>query len=176
MERRTFLKYAAGLPMIAGCMERPQVQQKSGPASESMNLYWGDLHAHCNITYGHGSMKDALEAAVQQLDFCSIVAHALWPDIPREDPRIQEVIDYHLEAFDRIRQNWTQVQDLNLQYLKPGKFITILGYECHNMRDGDHNVYNVNPRASIVDALSIPDLKTNCGTPGHWTSRITWRT
>ena len=26
-----------------------------------MNIYWGDLHNHCGITYGLGSLENALE-------------------------------------------------------------------------------------------------------------------
>ena len=159
MKRRSFLQGAAGMAVTAACAN--SAQEKSGfPVSDhGYNLYWGDLHTHCNITYGHGSMEDALEAAVEQLDFCAIVAHALWPDIPRENKRIAPVVDYHLEAFARVRKNWKQVEDLNLQYRKPGRFITFLAYECHNMKDGDHNVYHLEPRAPIAEAESIPELK-----------------
>ncbi len=39
-----------------------------------------------------------------------------------------------------------------VEYRKPGEFVTFLGYECHNMKHGDHNVYNLDPRAPIVEA------------------------
>lgn len=105
-------------------------------------------------------MEAALEAAARQLDFCAIVAHALWPDIPgKEEQRPAWVIDYHVGAFERVRENWSEIQDLNLKYHNPGRFLTILAYECHNMQDGDHNVYNFDPRAPILEASSIPDLK-----------------
>ena len=163
MKRRKFVQTAAaGLPLLSACGRPAQETARSPTPSPygDYKLYWGDLHTHCNITYGHGSMEDALEAATQQLDFCSIVAHALWPDIPgKDDSRLAWVIDYHVQAFERLRKNWTNVQDLNLRYLKPGKFVTFLGYECHNMKHGDHNVYNLDPRAPIVEAASIPDLK-----------------
>lgn len=28
-----------------------------------MNIYWGDLHNHCGITYGFGSLEHAIERA-----------------------------------------------------------------------------------------------------------------
>ena len=31
-------------------------------------LYWGDLHSHCSISYGHGTVEQALLRARQQLD------------------------------------------------------------------------------------------------------------
>ena len=159
MKRRKFIQSAAGGISLLSACGKP-AKTPSAPSEMDYNLYWGDIHTHCNITYGHGSMEDALEAATEQLDFCSIVAHALWPDIPgKDDKRLAWVIDYHLAAFERLRRNWTNVQDLNLKYLKPGEFVTFLGYECHNMKHGDHNVYNLDPRAPIVEATSIPDLK-----------------
>lgn len=47
-----------------------------------MNRYWGDLHNHCGITYGYGSLKHALDRAKSHLDFCAVTGHAMWPDIP----------------------------------------------------------------------------------------------
>ena len=88
MKRRKFVQTAAaGLPLLSACGKPAQETARSSTPSPygDYKLYWGDLHTHCNITYGHGSMEDALEAATQQLDFCCIVAHALWPDIPGKD-------------------------------------------------------------------------------------------
>jgi hypothetical protein len=159
MKRRSFIQSTAGIAALAACAENAEKKPAVPVSDHGFNLYWGDLHTHCNITYGHGSMEDALEAAVEQLDFCAVVAHALWPDIPRDNKVIAPVVDYHLEAFARVRKNWKQVEDLNLKYRKPGKFIPFLAYECHNMKDGDHNVYHIEPRAQIKEAESIPDLK-----------------
>jgi hypothetical protein len=50
-------------------------------------------------------MRDAFEAAKGQLDFVSVTPHAMWPDIPgKNDPRLSWVIDYHTDAFRRLRQ------------------------------------------------------------------------
>jgi hypothetical protein len=160
MKRRTFIHNMAGMTGVAS-LEGLRV---FSPALEERDaqykLYWGDLHTHCNITYGHGSMEDALEAATAQLDFCAIVAHALWPDAPVGNQEIRDIVDYHFEAFRRVRDIWDNVQALNEQYRKPGRFIPFLSYECHSMRDGDHNVYHLAPRAPILDATSVSDLKS----------------
>ena len=75
------------------------------PSASNLKMYWGDLHNHCNITYGHGDMRDAFEAAKGQLDFVSVTPHAMWPDIPgADDPRLKWVIDYHTGAFKRLRE------------------------------------------------------------------------
>ena len=49
------------------------------------HIYFGDIHNHCNLTYGHGDMRDAFDAAKQQLDFLSVTPHAMWPDMPGKD-------------------------------------------------------------------------------------------
>ena len=37
--------------------------KKVMPSASDLKMYWGDLHNHCNLTYGHGEMRDAFEAA-----------------------------------------------------------------------------------------------------------------
>lgn len=123
-------------------------------------MLWGDLHNHCNVTYGHGDLSDALEAAFQQLDFASVTPHAMWPDIPGEgDPRLEWVIGYHTEAFKRLREGGYE------KYLKameeanrPGRFITFPSYECHSMVYGDHVALFKDYNAPLVEAESVPDL------------------
>jgi len=34
-----------------------------------MNIYFGDLHNHCSISYGFGSLENALNEASKHLDF-----------------------------------------------------------------------------------------------------------
>ena len=34
------------------------------------NLYWGDLHNHCAVSYGSGTATRALANAKEHLDFC----------------------------------------------------------------------------------------------------------
>ena len=31
--------------------------------NDQLSLYWGDLHNHCGISYGFGSLRNALEQA-----------------------------------------------------------------------------------------------------------------
>ena len=71
---------------------------------KELNIYYGDLHNHCGISYGHGSIEEALLNAKEQLDFCSITGHALWPDMPEPDNEIQYIIDFHEAGFSRLRR------------------------------------------------------------------------
>ena len=34
-----------------------------------LNVYVGDIHNHCGISYGYGSIENAVEFARSQLDF-----------------------------------------------------------------------------------------------------------
>lgn len=52
---------------------------------ENFEVYYGDIHNHCAISYGHGSIKDAFANAQLQLDFCSVTGHGYWPDMPRDE-------------------------------------------------------------------------------------------
>ena len=52
-----------------------------------MNLYWGDLHNHCAISYGYGSLERAFQLGRDHLDFCSVVGHATWHDMPTDRSR-----------------------------------------------------------------------------------------
>jgi len=142
-------------------------EKKTAPATEtslandSLNIYFGDIHNHCNLTYGHGDMRDAFEAARQQLDFVSVTPHAAWPDIPgKDDARLSWVIDYHTSAFKRLRETgWKEYVKMTNEYNKEGEFLTFLSYEYHSMKYGDHVALNYRLDAPLVEATSIPDLK-----------------
>ena len=69
-------------------------------------IYWGDLHSHCAISYGEGSLENAIKRASQQLDFCSITGHAFWPDIDTLTKEKREIKNYHLKGFIKLKKNW----------------------------------------------------------------------
>ncbi|HEV2125222.1 MAG TPA: hypothetical protein VGW38_20925, partial [Chloroflexota bacterium] len=105
----------------------------------SYTWYWGDLHNHCGISYGHGSLTRALAIARQQLDFCAVTGHAFWPDMPDDpsDPqRYGPTRDYHLEGFAKLRASWEDVQWEMANARVPGQFETFLSYEWHSRADG----------------------------------------
>ncbi len=67
---------------------------------------YGDIHNHCNISYGHGRLQDALKRAKQQLDFVSITGHAHWPDMPVDEPSVAHIVDFHVKGFAKLKKNW----------------------------------------------------------------------
>ena len=169
MNRRKFLKNTGwtflGLAASGSLLNIPTVKSKDekkiSSSNDDLKIYWGDIHNHCNLTYGHGDMRDAFEAAKEQLDFVSVTPHAMWPDIPgADDPRLKWVIDYHTSAFKRLHDGgWDKYVAMTNEYNKEGEFITFLSYECHSMEHGDHVVLYYDLNAPLVDCESIPDLK-----------------
>ncbi len=137
MDRRKFLKntgwsflgLAASGSLLGSCAAgSKEAKKKIMPSASNLKMYWGDLHNHCNITYGHGDMRDAFEAAKGQLDFVSVTPHAMWPDIPgADDPRLKWVIDYHTGAFKRLREGgYEKYVKMTNEYNKEGEFLTFL--------------------------------------------------
>jgi hypothetical protein len=150
----TVLGKAAGL-------SAPQAKSMARPMQNDLKVFLGDIHNHCNLTYGHGDMRDAFEAAKQQLDFVSVTPHAMWPDIPRlSDPSLKWVFDYHTNAFKRLRNGgYDKYLAMTKEYNKENSFVTFVSYECHSMQHGDHVVLNHDLDAPLVECTSVEDLK-----------------
>ena len=72
---------------------------------------YGDIHNHCNISYAHGSLDDAIKNAALRLDFASITGHASWPDMDEHDPRIQHIVQFHQRGFAKLHNNWDNYLD-----------------------------------------------------------------
>lgn len=171
MNRRKFLKnsgvtlfgIAAGASILNSCNNVAGTLGSDrftlGP-DNNLKMFWGDIHNHCNLTYGHGGLREAFEAAKQQLDFVSVTPHAMWPDIPgKNDPRLEWVIEYHESAFRRLRAGgWNEYVRMTNEY-NAEDFITFLSYECHSMEHGDHVVLNYDLNAPLVECTSVEDLK-----------------
>ncbi len=162
MDRRSFLKSATGAAGLAA-LGIPTAVSCSPQEKSPYNLYWGDLHCHCGISYGRGALEDAFEAAREQrLDFCSVVGHSSWHDTPRDEEhmrRIKDYIVYHDEGYERLARLWPEVKRLTREAVEPGKFIAFLAFEWHSTRYGDHNVYYLEPDGEIVKADSIEELR-----------------
>ncbi|OUN78521.1 Tat pathway signal sequence [Alistipes sp. An54] len=174
MDRREFLKTSgwtllglAAVNALPGCSHLGDAESlpddvKGGfPSLRDLKVFWGDVHNHCNVTYGHGDLSDALAAAEQQLDFVSVTPHAMWPDIPGEnDPRLNWVIGYHTAAFRRLRAGGYEKYRRMIEAAnRPGKFLTFVSYECHSMEHGDHVALFRDFDVPLVECTSVPDLK-----------------
>lgn len=122
-------------------------------------LYWGDLHNHCSISYGEGTVEQALMRAKAQLDFCSITGHAFWPDMPTDRERYGDIIDYHNAGFARLASNWDELVAKQAAATRDGEFIAFPSYEWHSLKYGDHNIYACGPELTLRDAVDLPSLR-----------------
>lgn len=93
-------------------------------AYSGLRAYYGDIHNHCGISYGHGSLEEAYSNARLQLDFASVTGHAQWHDMPREDPRVTPIVDFHEAGFTRLAQCWNHVRDVTEGFNEDGRFVT----------------------------------------------------
>jgi hypothetical protein len=102
--------------------------------------WYGDIHNHCGISYGHGSLDEALRRARRQLDFVSVTGHAYWPDMPVDDPRVAHIVDFHVKGFARLQTLWAGHFDQLAAADEPGVFTVFPGYEIHSFAHGDYTI------------------------------------
>lgn len=123
-----------------------------------MRLLWGDIHNHCGISYGYGSLENALTAAREQLDFCSVTGHAMWPDMPVERKELAFQIGYHKRGFEKLSRNWDSVRKTIADANVPREFITFQSYEMHSRRYGDYFVFSPDDGLPLIEASSPSEL------------------
>lgn len=120
--------------------------------------YAGDIHNHCDISYGHGSIEDAYRNARLQLDFGSVTGHANWHDMPDKPKDVRE---YHKKGFARLQDQWDHVQDITEGVHEDGVFVSLLSFEWHSMAYGDHCIYYKSARGPLrpASASSLEELR-----------------
>jgi len=133
---------------------------------EGLEVYYGDLHNHCGLSYGNGSFEDAIINARLQLDFVSVTLHAFWPDMPVADKKLDYLVEYHREGFAKAVHNWKKYLQKVDKENQSGKFLVFPSYEWHSNYYGDHCVYY----KSGVDQpmLDSPDLTSLHAQLDHW--------
>lgn len=125
--------------------------------------FYGDLHNHCALSYGHGSLETALARAKAQLDFVSITGHAYWPDMPVDDPRVRHIVDFHEVGFARLEKAWPG-HFATLRAAADEGFTVFPGYEIHSCEHGDLTIlYKSLAEAPIVKADSPAELLAALG-------------
>jgi hypothetical protein len=122
-------------------------------------VFVGDLHNHCGISYGHGTVEDAYANAALQLDFASVTGHAWWHDMPSGETRLDGLVRYHREGFERLARMWPHVQDVTDSVHQDGRFVSFLSFEWHSMTYGDYCVYYRGPRGDLLRADGLAELR-----------------
>ncbi len=128
-------------------------------AFRDQSPFFGDLHNHCDISYGRGSMDEAWANARLQLDFASVTGHAHWPDMPPREGRLAYLVDYHRTGFEHLAEVWPEVQEKTEAANDEGRFVSFLSFEWHSMRHGDYCVYYDGARGEIVRATDIVAMR-----------------
>ncbi|WP_407267746.1 hypothetical protein [Radiobacillus sp. PE A8.2] len=123
-----------------------------------MKLYWGDLHNHCGISYGFGSLDNALIAAKKQLDFVCIIGHAAWHDIPDRTEKLEFLVDFHEKGFNKLQENWNGVREKVKESNIPHEFVTFQGYEAHSSEYGDHHIISKDDDLPLIQEKSPYDI------------------
>lgn len=127
-----------------------------------MKLLWGDLHNHCGITYGFGSLENALERARSHLDFCAVTGHAMWHDIYERNEDTDFIVDFHLDGFRRLADNWDTVR-LKIAAANSPELVTFQGYEMHSSYYGDHHIISPDDALPLIDSTGPADLLGKVG-------------
>lgn len=126
-----------------------------------MNTYWGDLHNHCGITYGFGSLENAIKRAKSQLDFSAFTGHAMWPDMYAKAPETEFVVGFHEKGFQKLRDHWEEVKKTIAEANSPD-FVTFQGYELHSREYGDHHLLSIDDDLPLIYRKSPRELVEGC--------------
>jgi len=134
----------------------------SGSAYRGLNTYFGDIHNHCDLSYGHGTLEDALSNARKQLDFASVTVHAVWPDLPTDDPNLDYLVNYHKQGFSKAQAGWEHYLERIDYANNTGEFVTFPSFEWHSLEYGDYCIYYKDGgNRPIIDAPDLPTLRGN---------------
>ena len=104
-------------------VSNPVISSETEPA---LNLYWGDLHGHSNLSDGTGTPDNYFNYArfAAGLDVAVLTDHDAW-------------------GFDRLDENpeiWTFIKNRSEAHHKNFEFITFSGYEYTNWISGHMHV------------------------------------
>lgn len=122
-------------------MIRAPLPDRLMPLAAELGLrpLYGDIHNHCDLSYGHGHFADALARAALQLDFVSITGHAHWPDMPVNDASVAHIVAFHVAGFAKLRAGWAGHFE-KLRAANTDRFTVFPGYEIHSNAHGDYTI------------------------------------
>ncbi|MDI9469860.1 MAG: hypothetical protein QM296_06610 [Bacillota bacterium] len=122
-----------------------------------MNIFYGDVHNHCAISYGFGNLDRALEIARSHLDFVAVTGHALWPDMYESNPDTAFIVGFHREGFRKLRAHWSEI-NAKIEAANRGSLVTLFSYEMHSRAYGDYHFISPNPAMPLLEAASPGDV------------------
>ena len=120
------------IPLILTTVLFMSCETPNETSFEQKNIYWGDIHNHCNVGYAQGSLERAYDIAQSHLDFYCFTPHSQWHD----QPEISNLKRF-TEGFEYVKQNWGKVKQYANESYLPGTFVSFIGYEWHSSMYGD---------------------------------------
>jgi hypothetical protein len=121
---------------------------------EQKNIFWGDIHNHCNVGYAQGSLERAYDIAKSHLDFYCFTPHSQWHDQPGTAN-----FKRFTGGFEVTRQNWDKIKRYANESNMPGKFVSFIGYEWHSSMYGDVCMIMPGDEGELVYLDDIRDLQ-----------------
>lgn len=118
-----------------------------------MRIFFGDVHNHCAISYGFGSLDQALEIARCHLDFVAITGHALWPDMYEPNPDTAFIVGFHREGFRKLREHWEEI-NARVEAASRDSLVTLFSYEMHSRAFGDYHFLSPDPAMPLLEGES----------------------
>ncbi len=176
LTRRQFVKGSVAVSLLSGLKTESHAQAKAG--DPSYHLYWGDLHNHCAVGYGTGSLERAIDLARAHLDFFAFTGHACWHDMPKMEG------DRHMKwvnGFKANAEHWPKTRQL-IREANSDKFVALVGYEWHSSFFGDYCVlFPDEPSAELFlpdhinKLLDFAEAKKIVAIPHHPAYNRGWR-
>lgn len=117
-------------------------------------IYWGDLHNHCDVGYAKGSLERAYDIAQSHLDFYCFTPHSQWHDQPDSSN-----FNSFRAAYQRVNKDWGKIKKYANDYYTPGKFVTFIGYEWHSSMYGDNCIIMPGSEGELVYPHDIKELQ-----------------
>jgi len=170
--RREYTFTASRKGLFRPIVCHPQGDVTAGPIEVSREtseykLYFGELHAHSEISYDAAGSLDELYTFARDtacLDFAAATDHMTatvgqdgYAEHPGGIPGIH---------FDRFPGRWEATAEASQRYHQPGRFITFLGFEfAPSGHTGHRNVYFPTDDPELIELPAWPPPE---GFLGKW--------
>ncbi len=107
---------------------------------DAQNLFWADLHGHTSLSDGTGTLEDYFTYArdVSALDVVAITDHDHWGVL----------------QMDQHPKLWEETKLQTRRFHRPGRFVTLLGYEWTNWIHGHRHVLYFEDEGEIYSSIS----------------------
>lgn len=140
--RSGVFRVEVGNDLLGYALSNPIIVRNELPEA---NLYWGDLHSHSEISKdGIGSDSFLFARDYSDLDFFASTEHSTGD---RSDNGVTD-------------SEWEKIQRAVQLHYQPGRFVTLLAYECSLPYPyGHHNVYFADDTAPIYRNHEVKTLQ-----------------